>query len=590
MEGLVKNLNSFAQENETQTVYGLENDVFHPVCTLEALLIDLAAHPQGNIVPSPFYLGPIEVSENHDYVTAITDAEIRHNGTAYKLKAESRMHVAGSPMEVISGWVKSTTVSPVPVHDHWRRCLTEQKKPGGFSGLKAPKAAKTQQGCFLLPTLRHVGEHLSALVNSPEILMEYEEKKARYDALVADVSSINKDVWAKPTHMNKQEKAKKMLDKYYNGGKKATDLKAFAKTVDEFAEAIEKAKELQQKCEAARLELCTAVQSFSEFIRRPEFPESNGSVKKSVHSIKEALAPHQVDLETGMAAKLVTEVQSKKLVTKITDFIKRVENTINKPKWVARLMKPGDVLVQIKRIEPKLTSWNVRVTQGDEKDILEQLNQLIVGAKADASVEKAYDMGQIFHLADQLQAKFPIHDPAVKEKPKTTKEIPTDNEEMEEQIEERYSDYKNYLATFKANKSYMEQEHLEEFHDMRYNEKVQNAYEAFSKKPGSSTYSVMMKLFDMLEAFFHKAGIEDGEDSDEEEEEEEEVEYESSSSGEEEEPTTKRKRSRDEEEDSDLIGPLSRHFTLETQTTANAWPCCGNLEIANSSRRPLTRR
>lgn len=523
MEGLIKRLNSVAQENDTHVIFRAENDTYHPVCTLEALQMDLAAHPQGNVVPSPFYLGPIEVSESHDYITAVTDAEVRHNGVAYKLKADSRMHIGG-PVEIVSGWVKSTTVSAAPVHEQWKRCLTEQKKPGGFSGLKSSNALKFQSGLFLLPTLPQVGEYLSPLINSPENIMEYEEKKARYDQLVQEVDSVDKDVWAKPTHMSKQEKAKKMLDKFNSGGKKTTDLKAFAKAVDEFAEALVKARELQSKCEAARLELCTAVKSFTECINRPGFPENNGSIKKSIHSIQEALSPHQVDFNTGMAAKLLTEVQSKKLVTKITDFIKRVDNTVNKPKWAARLMKPSDVLAQIKKIEPKLTMWNVRVTQGEEKDILEQLNQLIVTAKADASVEKPHDMGQIFHLAEQLQAKYPVKEDSPPKKT-ASPAVPTDKDEMEEEIAERYSDYNNCLVTFKKNKRYMEQEHVEEFHDRRYSEKIQNAYELFEKTPTPKNYKALMALFDEMNAFFRKVGIEEGEDSDEEEEEEEEEEY-----------------------------------------------------------------
>lgn len=560
MEGLVKYLNLFAETNDTHVVFGIK-DTFEPVCTLEGLQMDLAVCPAGNFVPSPYYLAPIRVEPGHQYITAVTDATIKTESDGEKkMGAGTTFPCPDEAFEVVSGWIKTTTVATEPVHDHWKRCLIEQKKPGGFSGLKNTHVVATcEPEWFLLPTLEQVGQYLSRLVNSTQIIMDYEGKKKQYDELVQQAAQIHKEVWTK--FSGKQEKAKKALDKFNNGGKKPTDLKGFSTALVAFEKAITDAKKLQQDCEEARIKLCEYVKAFMACVARPDFPATNGAFQRSINSIKKALACHQVDLETGMAAKLVTDKQLKDRKTNISGFIARVETAINKPKWPTKEMPPSDVLGQIKKVQPKLTSWNVRVTDGDDKDALERLHQLITEASADAQMDKSHNVGELVYLANQLQTKYPLETPK-KAAAKPKEKITNDVDEMHEEAGELYGEFSSLDQTFKKERRSLAQDDVDEWLDRKYKQRVMDLHAIFEKKPSLATYKPFKDLAEKAISFFRdafdRAGLELSDEMDEDDDDvvddDAEIEFESGDEEESDEASESscekpRKRPRDDDED-----------------------------------------
>ena len=557
MEGLVKSLNLFAEKNDTQVVFGVK-DLFTPVCTLEGLQMDLKICPEGNFQPSPYYLGPIVVEPGHDCITAVTDAIIKTTTDEFRLLSGDVWSCQNETFQLVSGWVKSFTVATEPVHEHWKRCLTEQKKPGGFTGLKNTHVATVcEPEWFLLPTLEQVGQYLGRLVNSSQIIMDYEEKKTQYDHLVEEAAQIHKEVWKK--YMGKQEKSKKALDKYNNSGKKPTDLKGFSTALAGFEKAIDDAKKFQKDCETARDKLCEYVKAFTECIARPDFPVNNGSFQRSINSIKKALECHQVDMETGIAVKLVTDKQLKTHKASISGFIARVDSAINKPKWPAKEMTPSDVLGQIKKIQPKLTSWNVRVKDGSDKDTLERLHQLITEASADAQMDKSHNVGEMVYLANQLQTKYPMETPVTK-KAQTKTAVPDDVDEMHEEAGDLYGEFSSLDRTFKAERRTLAQEDVDEWLDRKYKQRVMDLHAVFEKKPSQATYKPFKELAEKAITFFHQAfesaGIElsdEIEDDDDVVDDDAEIEFESEEESSDESSiekisTNKRPREEDDEE------------------------------------------
>lgn len=574
MEGL----QVFSKKYGLNKVYSVHKTLFYPCMTTFAFDIDLARVPDGKIKPSPWYIGPVEVTEDFSHLTCVSDtAIVRIEGNAEDTRMVRNDFIQvedGKSVFIAEGIVKSTLQTDNHEYGLWFNSLIDVKKPGGFGDLK--DSADTM-GVDIVEA-----QELFPL-DRREILYMNAEKKKKYDdcvdllnATVASSDALRIRVKIE----EKTEKARSALELYRSSGFLAGKLSAFHTAIKSLEEAIKR----NQEAEADALKKCAQVtiliKKYIDFFKRPDAPEKIGDIGHRVGKIEPLLQEFAVDRETG-------EIGNKFHSHKTLCFLEETIDRLFKVR-IEKLIKPT---WKLDRVDPEKALQLVKTTRAS--GIVQpnsRLDELLRETETKALNKEANcEVGEIHHIVSQLTPP-PQPKPAKpasngeKEEPNSQKPAKPASKEkssvadscgnkmckktkilanglcktcLSDDVDLRYEEYCRKNDNYKAHANPSDDQVLHFKSNVA--GKVKRAHKKFVKEPSQETYDLLAAAFVEAESFFasltwEMSESDESDDSDEEdfgdgedEEDEEEEEEEESEEEEEEEEEVKipRKRARE---------------------------------------------
>jgi hypothetical protein len=402
MEGLI----NYSDKYNLKTIFTIGNGQFHPVMTDFALSIDLEHCPDGNILPSPFYRGPVDVSEDFDYLVPVGDEPLIitiDGGEPQEIPKDSVAQIEdGAKVHIVSGWAKSVNSTNPPMHEMWYNALCMERKPGGFSAIKPstkePTDVEQDWAKKLFPLSKN-----AKLFYSADIKMNHETILKDIETLQALVLDIPLEVFkGKAT---KEAEIATKLKVYESDGFKKGDLTTLRKAVDGYKNMITKAQAEMAEAAVSKDELIQFIREFYKFLDENNVRNStNSKTKKGIEKLEKLIGALGDDLDTttGMFSQYIKKNNAVQLVQNIKDFMKSTD--ISPSAGGGGGTTPNKVQSIINQTNKFLKEGRVALTKANRQEDMERLNQMLTVAQDAAHKNQPYPMDEIEQLTNELRA------------------------------------------------------------------------------------------------------------------------------------------------------------------------------------------
>lgn len=387
MEGLIQ----FSDKYNLNIIFTIGNGQFHPVMTDYALSIDLAHVPDGNILPSPFYRGPVTISEDFEYLIplggpvtlTVDDGEPQEypEGTEIQVEDGARVHI-------VSGWVKSINLANPPMRDQWKNALCMERKPGGFPSVKP----STPEPVIMDPGW---AKSLFPLSKNPKVFVNHME----HETILEEISTLRATGAALPAEVFKASTQDSnltvKLQTYEAGGFLKSDLTNLRKAMDSYKNAITKAQAEVSEAQISKDELVQNIRIFYEFLGENALHDNKS--KKAKEKLEKTIQTlGEVDRATGAFSGYIKKQRANELIHNIKEFIK---SSFNAPVGAP----PNKVLKLVKDTNQMLEKWRIPLTKANQQDKMERLNQLLVEAQGAANKNQSHNVDDIVGLVNELK-------------------------------------------------------------------------------------------------------------------------------------------------------------------------------------------
>lgn len=416
MKGLVK---VFA-DNNVSRLLGDGTGHFPFVITTKALKFDLKACPNGKFLPGPFFLGPVDLGEERvTFLTAITPLATLKDGDEEITLEKGKIHKCRDHVVIVSGILKATVATLVPVHDTWKACLSTGKFKGLPDMVQTP--LKYDKDQFSLPTKEEIENFFSQIISQPQVMGDLSEE---YDRLCTEAAAIDTLIWSKAAFYSKKDAATKKKGLFENPNRKDKDLdkKTFEEALKNFREAVKLAKTMEAEFHKNRDELADLVRRYYEILEGDNDFMSDGILRGSQKGIEKHLKELEVDRTTCRLGVYKTPLSIAQQSKTIAKFIKNVENFRNKPKWKSDKREPSKAISFVKANETYMTKIGPLLQAANKGEVAEKINELLREARATANKNEKVDVGELVHLLSALKKEYKDDAPAsaTEKKPKKT--------------------------------------------------------------------------------------------------------------------------------------------------------------------------
>lgn len=405
MEGLI----NYSDKYNLNIIFTIGNGQFHPVMTDFALSIDLEHCPDGNVLPSPFYRGPVDVSEDFEYLVPVGDEPLIisiDGGEPQEIPKDTVAQVEdGAKVHIVSGWAKSVNATNPPMYEVWFNALCMERKPGGFSAVKPstkePTDVEQEWAKKLFPLSKN-----PKLFYSADIKMNHETILKDIETLKALAANIPDEVLKGRT--TKESNIATKLKVYESDGFKKGDFTPLRKEIDGYKLLITKAQAEMSEAQVSKDELVQFIREFYKFIEDNHLRSStNSKTKKGIEKIEKSLAAlgNDLDTTTGHFSQYIKKKNATLLIQNIKDFMQTTDITSGPPKGVTSNGTPANKVQKIINDANKsMKEWRVELTKAGRQEDMERLNRLLADAQEAANKNQPYPMDEIEQLVNQLKA------------------------------------------------------------------------------------------------------------------------------------------------------------------------------------------